>query len=165
MQSSSTLQQCTRSSIALPDRSLQVQAALVVPDNGNLLLASLAHNDLAALRPHLKLIELEQHQVLFEAGHSVDQVYFPTSAIVSLVIGLSTGEMVETAMVGNDGAVGVSAALNDRISTIRAVVQLGGGSVICSTGGLKAAAMKSPTLLSALIRHVDMRFATRHHCA
>jgi len=85
-----------------------------MPDNGNLLLASFAPNDLATLRPHLKLTELKQADVLFEAGDRIDYVYFPAGAVISLVVGLSSGEMVETAMVGKDGVVGASAALDTR---------------------------------------------------
>jgi hypothetical protein len=42
---------------------------------------------------------------LYETGATVDQVYFPTGAVISLVVGLSTGEMIEAAMVGRDGVV------------------------------------------------------------
>ena len=38
--------------------------------------------------------------ILFEAGDAIEVAYFPTSAIISLVVGLSTGEMIEAAMVG-----------------------------------------------------------------
>ena len=86
----------------------------------NLLLASLSPADLAAIQPHLRLIQLEHRKVLYEAGDQIGTVYFPTSAIVSLVVALSTGEMVEAAMVGRDGLVGASSALDGRISLSRA---------------------------------------------
>jgi len=76
----------------------------------NLLLDSLSPGDSAALHPHLKPIYLDQQKLLFDAGEPIDAVYFPTGAIVSLVVGLSTGEMVEAAMVGRDGVVGAAAA-------------------------------------------------------
>jgi hypothetical protein len=72
----------------------------------NLLLASLSASDAAAIQPHLKPIRLEHRKILFEMGNPVDAVYFPTTAIISLVVGLSSGEMVEAAMVGRDGVVG-----------------------------------------------------------
>jgi CRP-like cAMP-binding protein len=124
-----------------------------MPDNGNLLLASFAPNDLATLRPHLKLTELKQADVLFEAGDTINHVYFPAGAVISLVLVLSGGETVETAMVGKDGMVGASAALDGRTATIRAIVQLAGSTLICDAGALKGAALQSVTLLSSLIRH------------
>ena len=78
-------------------------------NSGNLLLASLSESDAAALRPHLKSIHLEHEKVLFEAGGRVTDVYFPTGAIISLVVGLSSGETVEAAMVGKDGVSGAFA--------------------------------------------------------
>jgi CRP-like cAMP-binding protein len=89
-----------------------------MPEKGSLLLASFAAADLASLRPHLKPTHLEQTKVLFEPGDIIEHVYFPTGGIVSLVVGLSTGEWVETAMVGKDGMIGASAALDSQASTL-----------------------------------------------
>jgi hypothetical protein len=60
-----------------------------------------------ALRPHLKSVYLESKTILFNPGDVIDKVWFPEGAIVSLVVSLTTGEMVEGAMVGKDGVVGV----------------------------------------------------------
>jgi hypothetical protein len=92
-------------------------------------------------------------------GATVDQVYFPTGAVISLVIGLSTGEMIEAAMVGRDGVVGASSSLDGRISLSRAIVQLAGSAVVCEVGALKGAALQSHTLLSKLIRHEQTLYA------
>jgi len=72
----------------------------------NLLLASLSAADLKLLEPHLRPFEFPQHKVLFEAGDPVSGCYFPYDAVVSLVVTLSTGEMIEAAMVGRDGIFG-----------------------------------------------------------
>jgi CRP-like cAMP-binding protein len=70
--------------------------------NSNAILALLSPGDSAALLPHLKPVHLESRKILFDTGDIIDAVYFPTSAVVSLVVGLSTGETVEGAMVGKD---------------------------------------------------------------
>jgi hypothetical protein len=119
----------------------------------NLLLASLSESDAAAIRPHLQTTYLESEQVLFEAGEEVTDVHFPTGAIVSLVVGLSSGEIVEAAMVGKDGVVGGFAALGGAIAVNRAVVQLPGPSLTCKLHILKNATHQSPSLLSILARH------------
>ena len=80
----------------------------------NLLLASLSAGDAAAFVPHLQPVRLEHQLVLSEAGDQIKAVRFPTSAIISLVVGLSTGEMVEAAMVGRDGVVGASRRTHQR---------------------------------------------------
>jgi CRP-like cAMP-binding protein len=125
----------------------------------NALLASLSPSDAAAIQPHLKNIDLEHKRVLFEAGDTVTQVYFPTGAVISLVIGLSTGEMIEAAMVGRDGVVGASSALDGRISLSQAIVQLAGTALVCKLGALKGAALQSHSPLSKLIRHEQTLYA------
>ncbi|NOJ38852.1 Crp/Fnr family transcriptional regulator [Bradyrhizobium sp. WSM 1791] len=125
----------------------------------NLLLASLSPSDLAALEPRLKPASLQQMQTLYEAGDPISTVYFPTGAIISLVVALSTGEIVEAAMVGRDGVVGASSALDGKISLSRAIVQLSGPSLTCDVGVLKTLAMQSQSLLSLLIRHEQALYA------
>jgi CRP-like cAMP-binding protein len=118
----------------------------------NLLLGLLSPSDSKLLAPHLKPANFKQHHVLFEAEERVRHVYFPTGAVVSLVITLSTGEIIEAAMVGMDGVVGASAALDGRISLSRGIIQLSGDIVVCDIDALKSAALESPKLLSLLIR-------------
>ena len=125
----------------------------------NLLLASFSAADSAAIRPHLKLVRLAHKQVLFEAGSLIGTVYFPISAIISLVIKLTSGETVEAAMVGRDGVVAASAALDGTMSLNGAVVELEGDSLVCDPGALKGAALQSHTMLSTLIRHEQTLFA------
>ena len=125
----------------------------------NLLLASLSPSDAVALFPHLKSVHLAQQKVLFEAGDPIGAVYFPTSAIISLVVALSTGEMIEAAMVGRDGVVGAAASLDGKISLSRAIVQLAGDAMLCEVSTLKGAAMQSENLLSLLIRHEQTVYA------
>jgi hypothetical protein len=67
-------------------------------------------SDAAALRPHLKAAHFPQKTVLYDVGETFKTVYFPTTAIVSLVVSLATGEMTESAMVGRDGAIGTASA-------------------------------------------------------
>ena len=131
----------------------------------NLLLGSLSAADLKLLEPHLRPLELKQHKVLFEAGESVSAVYFPYDAIVSLVVTLSTGEMIEAAMVGRDGVIGALAALDGRISFSRAVVQISGHGAICDVEALKRATMQSATLQSLLIRHEQVVYAQAQQTA
>lgn len=131
----------------------------------NLLLNLLSPSDQKHLEPHLKKAHFDQHHVLFESEDPVHNVYFPTSAVVSLVVTLSTGETIEVAMVGRDGAVGASAALDGRVSLSRAIVQLGGEMIACEIEAIRSAAMNSPRLLSLLIRHEQTVYAQAQQSA
>jgi hypothetical protein len=94
--------------------------------SSNLLLASLSHGDIELLRPHLASVRLKQKDVLMEEGKHVRAVYFPTNSVISLVVTLQNGRVVESAMVGRDGVLAASPALDSRLSLSRAVVQLAG---------------------------------------
>jgi CRP-like cAMP-binding protein len=130
-----------------------------MPELSNMLLDSLSASDAASIGPLLKPVHLESKQVLFAAGNTIKAVYFPTGAVVSLVIGLASGSTVEAAMVGRDGVVGASSALDGRISLSSAIVQLEGSSLMCEVGALRGTALQSHTFLSTLIRHEQTLFA------
>jgi hypothetical protein len=104
----------------------------------NLLLEALPAADRQALASHLRPVELKQQRVLFDIRDTIKEVHFPIDAVVSLVIPLSTGEVIETAMVGRDGVVGAADALNGRISLNRAIVQIPGQSLVCEVDPLKS---------------------------
>ena len=125
----------------------------------NAILASLSDSDKAALKPHLKATHLQQKTVLYETGDTINAVYFPTSAVVSLVVTLATGEMTEAAMVGRDGAIGIASALDGKVAMCRAVVQLGGDAMVCDPSVFRGAAMQSEKLISKIMRHEQTLFA------
>jgi CRP-like cAMP-binding protein len=131
----------------------------------NRLLAQLDANDFDRLEPFLKATPYHQHSVLFEADQEIEHVFFPSGAVVSLVVALESGETIEAAMVGSDGVLGASAALDGRISLSRGIVQLPGDILVCSLSGLKTTAMQSPALLSLLIRHEQTVYAQAQQSA
>jgi CRP-like cAMP-binding protein len=131
----------------------------------NQLLSLFSPSDSKLLTPYLKSAKFEQHHVLFEADEQIRHVYFPTGAVVSLVITLSTGETVEAAMVGSDGVVGASAALDGKVSLSRGIIQLGGDMIVCDIEAVKRAALQSPELLSLLIRHEQTVYAQAQQSA
>lgn len=118
----------------------------------NRLLTSLPAADFAALRPHLKPIELPQDTVLFEVGDTIDQVYFPHSGVVSLVVALASGDMIECAMIGRESAVGASAALGGLISLSKAIMQVGGSGSVLPADRLRRLSDTSPACRTALLR-------------
>jgi CRP-like cAMP-binding protein len=127
--------------------------------NSNAILAALSASDASAIQPHLQSLHLESKRVLFNIGDIIDKVYFPAGAVVSLVVGLSTGEMVEGAMVGKDGVVGAAAALDSKIALTQAIVQLPGDAFVCDAATFKGVAMQSERLLGLLFRHEQAVYA------
>ena len=127
--------------------------------NSNAVLASLSPGDAASIRPHLKPVHLESRTILFNPGDIIESVWFPAGAVVSLVVGLATGEMVEGAMVGKDGVVGAAAALDSKVALTQAIVQLSGDAFVCDAATFKGVALQSERLLSLLFRHEQAVYA------
>jgi CRP-like cAMP-binding protein len=97
-----------------------------VDARGNALLAALPESMCIRWAPHLEPVELKLGQVLCESGWRMDHVYFPTTAIVSLLCVMRDGASAEIAVVGRDGLVGVSMFMGGESTTSRAVVQSAG---------------------------------------
>ena len=123
------------------------------PHSTNLLLASLPPENMAALVPHLRVVQLPQETVLFEAGDTIKAIYFPHTGIVSIVVDLASGETIETAMIGRDSLVGGSAALDDDIALNRAIVQVAGVASVMDVGTFRGLAQQSHTFHATLARH------------
>jgi len=136
-----------------------------MPFNTNLLLEALPDNERSALQVHLQPAELSQQQILFDVGDTIDAVYFPTDAVVSLVVPLSTGEVVETAMVGRDGVIGAAAALSGRRSLSRAIVQIRGDCLVSEIEPLRKLLDECPNMRSLIGAHEQALFAQAQQSA
>ena len=137
----------------------------LAPRSPNHLLASLPAADFELLRPHLQPVELVHETVLLETGAPVTHVYFPHSGIISLVVDLAGGEMIEVAMVGRDSILGSSSVLNGRIALNKAIVQLPGTASILDIAHLQTIAKQSETFRSTLLRHEQVLFVQAQQSA
>lgn len=93
---------------------------------GNRLLAALPACDWKHLSRHMERVDMPLGQVLYESGGDMSHVYFPTTAIVSLLNLTASGACAEFATVGNDGLVGVALLTGGMSTSGRAVVQSAG---------------------------------------
>jgi CRP-like cAMP-binding protein len=131
----------------------------------NRLLAALPSNVFTALAPHLKTVALQFGDVLAEAGSPVRQVYFPYSGVISLVVELDVGSMVETAMVGCDGALNAASALDGKVSLNKGIVQVAGSAGVIDVNRLRRLANEHERFRSLLIRHEQVLFAQSQQSA
>ena len=92
----------------------------------NLLLAALPDAEWARWQPQLEPVDLPLGKVLYESGLKLNYVYFPTTAIVSLLYVLEDGASAQIAVVGFEGLVGISLFMGGQTTTSRAVVQSAG---------------------------------------
>ena len=92
----------------------------------NQILLSLGEPEFEAIRPLLQLASLKHHAVLHESNHKTQEIYFPDSGLISLVIPSSHGRTAEAGVVGNEGILGLEGLFGLKRSPLREVVQIGG---------------------------------------
>lgn len=88
-----------------------------------MLLAALPEDVFARWSPLLEPIDLPLGEVLYEPGDATAFVYFPVSAVVSLLYITREGEYSEVALIGHEGIVGISLVMSGQSTQDRAVVQ------------------------------------------
>src|SRR5262249_51612335 len=126
------------------------------PAGRNGLLAALPPADLAALTPHLVDAPLERGTVLQEAGQPIRRVYFLHSGLVSLLGMLPDGHAVDTAMIGREGAVSLSAGLGSQLGVSQAVVQLAGHASQIMPARLAEVATERMAVRAMIVGYTDM---------
>ena len=131
-------------------------SAATAPDPlANRLLAALPATEWARWLPELELVEMPLGQVVYESGVTQRHVYFPTTAIVSLLYVLESGASAEIAVVGNEGVVGVSLFMGGGSTPSRGVVQSAGQGYRLSARVIKEEFNRSGPVLHLLLRYTQ----------
>ncbi|MFY8044485.1 MAG: Crp/Fnr family transcriptional regulator [Rhodoferax sp.] len=121
----------------------------------NHLLASLPAAEADRWRAGLEPVDLALGLVLYESGIEQKHVYFPTSAIVSLLYVMEDGASAEIAVVGNEGVVGVSLFMGGGSTPSRAVVQSAGLGYRLSAHLMKEEFERAGPVLHLMLRYTQ----------
>lgn len=127
-------------------------ACLRKDPRGNHLLAALSASDWARWLPLLELVDLPLGKVIYEPDVVMGHVYFPTTAIVSLLYVMKNGASAEIAVTGNEGVVGISLFMGGGSTPSRAVVQSAGYGFRMKASVIKEEFNRAPVL------HLLLRF-------
>jgi len=119
----------------------------------NHLLAELPPAERQRWWPQLEYFDMPLGRVMYEAGGTLSHVYFPTTAIVSLLYVMENSASAEIAVVGNEGIVGISLFMGGDSTPSRAVVQSAG-----SGFRLKAQVMKEEFDKAGPVLHLLLRY-------
>src|SRR6187401_2934632 len=114
----------------------------------NWLLAALADAEWKSFEQHLQPVSLPLGDVLYDPGTKPSHVFFPTTAIVSLLYVMEDGASAEIAVVGNEGLLGISLFMGGETTPSRAVVQSAGHGY-----RLKASAVKAEFALGGALHY------------
>jgi CRP-like cAMP-binding protein len=119
----------------------------------NRLLAYLPNDRYEALLPSLEPLKMPLGDPLYESGGTQGYVYFPTTAIVSLLYVLADGHSAEIAVTGNEGLVGIALFMGGESTPSRAVVQSAG-----SGYRLRGSVLKKEFESGGALQHLLLRF-------
>jgi CRP-like cAMP-binding protein len=119
----------------------------------NHLLAALPAGEWRRWWPQLERVDLPLGRVLYESGGTLSHVYFPTTALVSLLYVMEDGASAEIAVVGNEGIVGISLFMGGDSTPSRAVVQSAGQGF-----RLRAQIMKDEFNRAGPVLHLLLRY-------
>jgi CRP-like cAMP-binding protein len=121
----------------------------------NRLLRALAASDYALVEPQLQRVALIAGETISRAHARPRHVYFPETAVLSLVIVMRDGDTVEAATVGNEGIAGVSAFLGEGTMNSRCIAQIAGDAQRLPASALSDAVAGSPALDLLLRRYAQ----------
>jgi CRP-like cAMP-binding protein len=124
----------------------------------NQLLASLPPEVADALQSRIDAVDLEAGAMLYEAGAVLRHVYFPVTAVVSLVSPLQDGASAEVAVVGREGVAGVCAFMGGGKALSSAVVQRPGSAWRMSARDIADLARDVEPVMQQLLRYTQALF-------
>jgi CRP-like cAMP-binding protein len=121
----------------------------------NQLLAALPPEEWKRWVSSLERVEMPLGAVLYEPGVELKYVYFPITAIVSLLYVMEDGASAEIAVVGNEGIVGISLFMGGESTPSRAVVQSAGVGCRLKSSLMKEEFNKAGPVLHLLLRYTQ----------
>jgi CRP-like cAMP-binding protein len=123
--------------------------------NQNHLLAALQTAEYDRIAPHLELAPMRLGDTLYSPGTELRHVYFPTTAIISLLYIATSGSSAEIAGVGNEGILGISLFMGGDTTPSSAVVQTAGYSYRLPAKLLKEEFHRAGLLQRLLLRYTQ----------
>jgi CRP-like cAMP-binding protein len=121
----------------------------------NCMLDALPLHERQALMADSQQVHLRNQEWLFTAGQRVDFVYFPGTAIVSLLHPVGTNKGVEIAAVGSEGMIGVSVLMGGNSMPTSVLTQCAGSAYRVSVASLRECLAGSETLSRALLSYTQ----------
>jgi CRP-like cAMP-binding protein len=118
-------------------------------------LSTLPIEEYKRLSPNLELVTFDLGKVVYESGERLNYIYFPTTAVVSMLYTMEDGATAEMGLVGCDGVVGIALFLGGETTRNRAVVQIAGASLRMNRMVLQQEVARGDALLHSLLRYTQ----------
>jgi CRP-like cAMP-binding protein len=126
------------------------------PDNR--LLAALPAEVYDQLVPSLEPVSLPLKQLLYEPNHAIAYVYFPLTAVISLVTLMQDGQKVEVGTIGNEGMVGLPVFWGAETISGQAFAQIPGEAMQMPSALFRSHALQQGPLQDLLLLYTQTLF-------
>jgi len=122
----------------------------------NRLLAAIPPKAFSLFESDLRASAFEQGAIVQEAGEGVEQIWFPQTGMISLVVVTQEGVGIEAATIGREGAVGLHRGLGKRRSFTRAVMQVAGTISHISAEAFERAVAQSEAIKDIITQYTEV---------
>lgn len=122
------------------------------PSIENVLLRTLSPEDFALLEPDLEAVSFKLRERLIEQSRPLAHIWFPETAVVSIVASTPTGRRSEIALTGREGVIELGSVNGAELSPLEACVQIAGKGWRLPVPALRTAMTRSAGLQAALLR-------------
>lgn len=137
----------------------------------NRLLASLPRSERGRITKHCEPVNLIFGTILCDTNEPVRHVYFPVEGFISLVTTLNGHQPLEMGMIGNEGMLGATLALDINVAPLRGLVQGTGSALQMSATDFRRELRNAPHMRRTLHRYIyvvmaqlsQMAACTRFH--
>lgn len=121
----------------------------------NHLLAALPEDEFQFVEPLFESVSLRLGKVLYESGERMTHIYFPTTAIISLLYIMENGGTAEIGIAGNNGLVGIALFMGGDTTSSRAIVQSSGDAVRMKAADLRREFKRGGIFQDLLLRYTQ----------
>lgn len=121
----------------------------------NRLLAALGRFDWLRLQPYADRVSLYRNEPIYRHGETLSHAYFLTTAVASMMHVTESGECAESAMVGNDGMLGVCLLMSGGAAFGGASVLTSGEAYRIPASVLKLEFNRAETTMQVLLRYTQ----------
>lgn len=117
-------------------------------------------NELKLLAPDLRRLSLRARQVVAHAGESPSAAYFPLDGLISVMVTMQSGQAVEAATIGHEGAFGLPSLTSASATNLEAVVQISGSALSMPVDILRTRICDCPVLAREIERYIGLYVAS-----
>ena len=118
-------------------------------------MSALPEADIERIRPLLSVSSFLIGDVLYEPGQPYENIYFPTTAIMSLINITRNGATAEIGLSGRDGMLGHTIILGGEATTSRAMVQRSGDALRMSAADMRSELERGGAFHNLMLRYTQ----------